>query len=90
MNFKDCKEGVRVYWKGGEYNPPDSGIIISKNDSIWYSDSLINIWVKWDSNNTMQWIDYESLDLEDPSEQITEEQAVMFLLSKGYTVSKGN
>lgn len=92
MNLEDCKEGVRVYWDGRPETAPDTGTIVPLDGSVWNDCKTGNVWVQWDSDGKVLHIDYKVLDLEQPKEppqELTEEQAVVFLLSKGYTVSKG-
>lgn len=69
MNIEDCKEGVRVYWGGGEYDSDDSGAIVSKNGSIWTNTTCHAVWVEWDSNGKIAWVDRHELELEQPKEE---------------------
>lgn len=93
MKREDCKEGVRVYWSGNALTEPDTGTITPVRGSVWNDYETANVYVQWDSDGLTLHVPYFELELERPkevSQELTEEQAVMFLLNKGYTVSKGN
>jgi hypothetical protein len=89
MKQEDCKEGVRVYWDKGQ----ELGTIVTEDGSIFPLYEQDSVWVEWDDNKEVLHINYESLTVLDSSQEnkveLTEEQAVMFLMSKGYTISKG-
>lgn len=91
MLREECKEGVRVYWSGCENNPSDTGVIVKHGNSIFNDYFEDTIWVKWDSDGDVLHVPYNELEFlnDTVTEQLTEQKAVMFLLSKGYTVSKG-
>ena len=44
MNINDVKIGQRVYWKGSEYEAPDSGVVTGFSRA--YADTAV--WVKWE------------------------------------------
>ena len=86
------KEGDRVYWSGNNTNPPDFGVIVKSGDSIYYTAQ--RVWVKLDLDGEVLHIHQSCIALveleakESSTPELTEEQAVMFLLSKGYQISK--
>lgn len=92
MRREDFKEGVRVYWGGSADTAPDTGTIASSFGSVWDAYLSDSVYVQWDYDGRILHVPYYELEAEPPkapSQELTEAQAVMFLLSKGYTVSKG-
>lgn len=86
MKMHEIYDGMKVYWKGTNWGGPDTGVI--KIGYVGRSAAGENeVWVKWDSDGEILKIDVEELTA--VHEQSTEEQqAVMLLLSLGYTISK--
>lgn len=89
MLREECKEGVKVYWGGSEWTPSDTGTIVKYDGSVFHD--YDNVWVEWDSDGDVLHVQYNDLEVitNVAINDLTEEKAVMFLLSKGYTVSKG-
>jgi hypothetical protein len=80
------KEGDRVlYGIGGLCE--ESGTVVEQDGSIY--NKIGYIWVRWDSDGKVLNTSEDSLELEkyDPID-MNEQEAVMLLLSLGYTVSK--
>jgi len=78
-------KGDRVVFAGSEFADADTGIVTSVDGSIYKSFGYV--WVKWDSNGAIQYISTDDIELESVKTQ-DEQQAVMLLLSLGYTITK--
>ena len=91
MLEKECKEGVKVYWGGSKSVSADTGTIVKYNGNIFHDCFGDSVWVQWDSDGDVLYVPYNELEVINNAviKELTEEKAVMFLLSKGYTVSKG-
>lgn len=94
MQMQDIKDGMRVYWDGGDYLSPDSGTVLL-NYKDRYELPYNSVWVKWDSDGEILHAKVEDLSAESIGEATEtaketekEQEAVMLLLSLGYTVSK--
>ena len=93
MKRSECKAGVRVYWPGDGIAPADTGTIIECNVgnpedvySIWSVYDGDNVWVEWSDGDVLH-IGFDELMLETDRPSNNVEQAVMLLLSLGYTIT---
>lgn len=94
--YNGFKLGDRVHWPGdnSSYYESDSGTISTHNGEVFFECNEGGggkVWVKWDSNGAYQYISVESIQHEQPKQSnilTNEQEAVMLLLSLGYTVSK--
>lgn len=89
--YNGFKLGDRVYWPGGEYAGEDRGTIVCYFNEIFSTNDCNEtfVWVEWDSNKRVQKISVDKIQREYQNNLLTNEQeAVMLLLSLGYTVSK--
>lgn len=92
--YNGFKLGDRVYWDGDGFTENvDHGTISKVGEEVFFEDECgWNVWVKWDSNELCEHILVKSIQHERSFRQnnlLTDEQeAVMLLLSLGYTVTK--
>lgn len=84
MKFTECD---RVFFNGGSFTEPDTGVVVSVEGSIYTSEG--EVWVKWDSDGKVLFIDEGAIRLQpNDIKVLNEQQAVTLLLSLGYTISK--
>lgn len=91
MRKDQAAAGVRVYWPGNSWSDPDSGTITMYDenvpDSFWSGTD--SVWVRWDSDDDLAHIHLDLISLEAERNPATNEaEAVMLLLSLGYTITK--
>lgn len=91
--YNGFKLGDRVYWPGGEgFGIADLGTISKVDDEVFFEDECgWNVWVKWDFDGEYNHIDVNSIQHKHPKQNnplTNEQEAAMFLISLGYTVSK--
>lgn len=86
MSKRKFQKGDRVHWDGNHDNDSDTGVVVEYDfEYDW------KVWVKWDSDGQVLFIKESAITLIDRKpepEVMTEETAVMFLLSLGYTITK--
>lgn len=95
MELKDAVAGTRVYWPGTDVTPADHGVIVPHSimggvsTTFWDEwNGRYKVWVKWDSDGNIQHIDLDEVEVISaaPARELTEEECVMFLLSRGYMI----
>lgn len=90
--YNGFKLGDRVCWDGGLLVGMDSGVISTNNGEAFFENEWgWNVWVKWDSDGEHNYINVNSIQHKHPKQNnhlTNEQEAVMLLLSLGYTVSK--
>lgn len=59
---KEFKVGDRVYWAGDDFDEKDNGTIKSFRDSK-------SVWVLWDSDGGVLWVDLDELQHEQPEDK---------------------
>jgi len=91
MTYK-FKVGDRVYWEGNQYISEDYGIVVEYEGNHYIKNEygVDSVWVKWDSDNDVQYCEEDKLEFSYASvgSVSSEQEAVMLLLSLGYTLSK--
>lgn len=83
--MQNWKVGDRVRYLGNAMNAPDTGTVKNIEDG--------EVWAEWDSDGAELYFNpSEKCFVRDSSEDVEitqEQQAVMLLLSLGYTITKG-
>lgn len=90
MKPSDVKPGLRVRYSDGVEE--DTGTIVHCDGPVWRECDR-SVWVQWDSDAMILWADLSNLeplesscDTPSTTRELTEEECVMFLLSRGYMI----